>query len=143
MIHHVVRSGLAGLLLLGASTAVRAEIVTFANALSGTSEVPPNTSPGKGEIKAQYDTATRTLTWLGTYVGLTGPVTAAHFHGPAGPGGNAGVMVPAPAGESPFSGSAVLTDAQAAELTAGRVYFNLHTAAHPGGELRGQMTKAP
>ncbi|WP_298957189.1 CHRD domain-containing protein [uncultured Methylobacterium sp.] len=140
---HAVRAGLAGLVLLGGLAAARAETLTFASPLTGASEVPPNTSPGKGEIKAQYDTATKTLTWLGTYAGLTGPVTAAHFHGPAEPGKNAGVMVPAPAGESPFSGKATLTDAQAAELTGGRVYFNLHTAAHPGGELRGQMVKAP
>ena len=43
--------------------------------------------------------------------------------------------------QSPFEGSATLTDAQAAELMAGQWYVNVHTAAHPGGEIRGQVVK--
>jgi hypothetical protein len=38
-------------------------------------------------------------------------------------------------------GSATLTDAQAADLLAGRYYINIHTAATPAGEIRGQVTK--
>ena len=36
-------------------------------------------------------------------------------------------------------GTATLTDAQVSDLNAGLWYFNIHTAAHPGGEIRGQM----
>ncbi len=39
-----------------------------------------------------------------------------------------------------YKGKATLTAAQAADLTAGRWYVNLHTAKHPGGEIRGQVT---
>ena len=39
-----------------------------------------------------------------------------------------------------ITGSATLTDVQAADLMAGKWYFNLHTAAHPGGEIRGQVS---
>ena len=81
------------------------------------------------------------LTWKGSYTGLTGPATAAHFHGPAETGKNAGVAVPIAPATSPLEGSATLTDAQAADLMAGKWYVNVHTAANKGGEIRGQLTK--
>jgi hypothetical protein len=73
---------------------------------------------------------------------LSGNATAAHFHGPAEPGKNAGVLVAAPGvNTGPFEGSAQLTDDQAKALTGGQAYFNVHTAANPGGEVRGQLVK--
>jgi hypothetical protein len=51
-------------------------------------------------------------------------------------------VIPAAATPSPITGGATLTDAQAADLTAGLYYFNIHTAANPGGEMRGQMLPA-
>ena len=110
--------------------------------LDGASEVPANTSAGKGTADIDYDAASKKLTWKLTYSGLTGPATAAHFHGPAEAGKNAGVAVAIPgATASPADGSATLTDAQAADLMAGKYYVNVHTAANPGGEIRGQVTK--
>ena len=110
--------------------------------LDGKSEVPANTSAGTGTADVDYDAASKKLTWTLTYSGLSGPATAAHFHGPAEAGKNAGVKVPiANATSSPAEGSATLTDAQAADLMAGRYYVNVHTAANPGGEIRGQVTK--
>jgi hypothetical protein len=110
--------------------------------LDGKSEVPPTTSAGTATADIDYDAATKKLTWKLTYSGLTGPATAAHFHGPAEDGKNAGVAVAIPnAGSSPVEGSATLTDAQAADLTAGKYYVNIHTAANPGGEIRGQVSK--
>jgi len=110
--------------------------------LDGASEVPANTSAGKGTADIDYDAASKKLTWNLTYSGLTGPATAAHFHGPAEAGKNAGVAVAIPgATASPAEGSATLTDAQAADLLAGKYYVNVHTAANPGGEIRGQVTK--
>src|SRR5882724_5964366 len=111
-------------------------------ALDGKSEVPPNTSAGTGTADIDYDPASKKLSWKVTYSGLSGAATAAHFHGPAEAGKNAGVAVPItnPA-SSPVEGSATLTDAQAADLAAGKYYVNIHTAANPGGEIRGQVTK--
>jgi CHRD domain len=110
--------------------------------LSGAAEVPANTSAGKGTADVDFDAATKKLTWKLTYSGLSGPATAAHFHGPAEAGKNAGVAVAIPnATSSPAEGSATLTDAQAADLMAGKYYINVHTAANPGGEIRGQVTK--
>lgn len=110
--------------------------------LDGKSEVPATTSNGTGTADLDYDAASKKLSWKLTYSGLSGPATAAHFHGPAEAGKNAGVMVPIPgAANSPAEGSATLTDAQAADLLAGKLYVNIHTAANPGGEIRGQVTK--
>jgi hypothetical protein len=110
--------------------------------LSGKSEVPPNSSAGTGTADIDYDPATKKLSWKVTYSGLTGPATAAHFHGPAEAGKNGGVAVPIPnIASSPAEGSATLTDAQAADFLAGKYYVNVHTAANPGGEIRGQVVK--
>jgi CHRD domain len=110
--------------------------------LDGKSETPPNASTGAGTADIDYDAASKKLTWKLTYSGLSGPATAAHFHGPAEVGKNAGVAVAIPnATTSPNEGSATLTDAQAADLLAGKYYVNVHTAANPGGEIRGQVTK--
>jgi hypothetical protein len=110
--------------------------------LDGASEVPAVTTAGKGTADIDYDAATKKLSWKLTYSGLSGPATAAHFHGPAGATEKAGVAVAIPnATSSPVEGSATLTDAQAADLMAGKYYVNIHTAANPGGEIRGQVTK--
>jgi CHRD domain len=110
--------------------------------LDGKSEVPPNASAGSGTADIDYDAATKKLSWKLTYSGLSGPATAAHFHGPAEAGKNGGVSLAIPnATSSPVEGSATLTDAQAADLAAGKLYINVHTAANPGGEIRGQVTK--
>jgi hypothetical protein len=109
--------------------------------LDGKSQVPPNTSAATGTADIDYDAASKKLSWKLTYSGLSGPPTAAHFHGPAEPGKNAGVAVPISNTASGSEGSATLTDAQAADLTAGKYYVNVHTAANPGGEIRGQVTK--
>jgi CHRD domain len=110
--------------------------------LDSKSEVPANASAGTGTADIDYDPSSKKLSWKLTYSGLSGPATAAHFHGPADAGKNAGVAVAIPnAGTSPVEGSATLTDAQAADLVAGKYYINIHTAANPGGEIRGQVTK--
>ena len=128
-------------LQLAFNTPGRAETVKFKADLKGSSEVPPNQSAGSGSVTASYDTASKVLTWDGSYSGLSGPATAAHFHGPADAGKNAGVAVPIAPASSPLHGTATLTDAQAADLMGGRWYVNVHTEANKGGELRGQLNK--
>jgi len=105
---------------------------------------PGITSSGKGAATASLDTATKTLTWTVEYSGLGGPATAAHIHGPADPGADAGVVVPFTGNlASPIKGSATLTDTQIAQIEAGKWYVNIHTAANKGGEIRGQLAHAP
>jgi CHRD domain len=132
----VVAAGLA------MTPAALADSVKFKAALKSSDEVPPNQSKGSGSLDATYDTASKQLTYNATYSGLTGPATMAHFHGPADPGKNAPIVVPVQgSAASPIKGTATLTDAQAADLMAGKWYFNVHTDANKGGEIRGQVTK--
>lgn len=119
-----------------------ADTLRFHTTMNGPSEVPPKTTSGTGTVDATYDTATKKLDYNATWHGLSGPATMAHFHGPAEPGGNAKIVVPwGNDPTSPFSGTATLTDQQAADLMAGRWYANVHTAQNPGGEIRGQMMR--
>lgn len=129
---------LATALALGyASAATEA----YKGTLSGTSEVPPTTSKGAGTASVNLDTATKQITYNVTYTGLTEPAAAAHIHCGAAAGANAGVAVPFANAASPITGTATLTDAQMADLQAGKCYVNIHTATNKGGELRAQLAK--
>jgi hypothetical protein len=125
-------------LALGYATAATE---TFKGTLSGGAEVPPVTSKGSGTTTVNLDTATKQITYNVTYTGLTEPAAAAHIHCGAAAGANAGVSVPFANPASPITGSATLTDAQMADLEAGKCYVNVHTATNKGGEIRAQLAK--
>jgi hypothetical protein len=140
----MLRSALAALAcasVLALASPSMAAMVDLKASLDGKSEVPPNSVAGNGSVTATYDTDSKKLSWKGSYSGLSGPATAAHFHGPAPAGKNAGVAVPISPNGPSFEGSATLTDAQAKQLMDGDWYVNVHTAANKGGEIRGQLTK--
>lgn len=155
MHHHclAVAGGLIAVALAACAAAPAAPVApvatvrgtaAFSAVLSGGNELPPRPSEARGTLEASLDAATGLFTWTVVYAGLGGPVTAAHFHGPALPAQNAAVVVPMTGSlVSPIKGSATLTPAQAADLRAGRWYVNLHTAAQPNGELRGQVNLRP
>ena len=117
-----------------------ANVVRLGAQLSGAAEVPPKAVPGTGSAEVNYNRDTGMLSWRVSYSGLTGPLTGAHFHGPAGPTANANIVVPIANAPSPIAGEARITPAQAGDLMAGLWYLNLHTAANPPGEIRGQVT---
>jgi hypothetical protein len=118
-----------------------AESVAFKASLSGAQEVPANKTAGSGEALVTLDTTAKTINYTVTYIGLTGPATMGHIHGPALPGANAAPVVVFKSPESPIIGTASLTDAQIADLLAGKFYVNVHTAENKGGEIRGQLAK--
>jgi hypothetical protein len=114
----------------------------FKGTLTSAAEVPPVTGTGSGTATVNFDTATKQVTYTVTYTGLSGPAKAAHIHCGAAAGANAGVAVKFDNPASPISGtSPPLTDAQVADLEAGKCYVNIHTEANGGGELRAQLTK--
>ena len=131
------------LLALAGTSVAQAEMVKMSAKLDAAQEVPPTDSKGTGTADLTYDTETKKLEWTVEYSGLTGDAVAGHIHGPAAAGENAGVAVPFEGSlASPIKGSATLTDAQAADLEAGKYYVNIHTAAHKDGEIRGQVAKS-
>jgi hypothetical protein len=136
-------AGLSLAALLAMNSIASAEMVKFKASLKAAEEVPANDSKGTGTLlDATYDTSSKQLSYTADYSGLTGNATMAHFHGPADPGKNAGIVVPVQGTvASPIKGTATLTDAQAADLMAGKLYFNVHTEKNKGGEIRGQVTK--
>ena len=136
----------------GAVSAVDPTQPAFGGPLTGAQEVPAvvTTATGQGTVAISADGST--ITYLVTYSGLSGTANAAHIHtGAAGASG--GVILPLAVGPSPMSGTltaadftasgSVTTFAEAvAAIKAGTTYFNIHTTANPGGEIRGQILPA-
>ena len=135
----IVSSVLVGALAAGCTT-MAPKTPTYTATLAAE---PGITSSGKGIGTFTLDPATKMLTYNVQYEGLTGPAMAAHIHGPADPGASAGVAIPFASAASPITGTATLTDAQIADLQAGKYYVNIHTAANRGGEIRGHITLKP
>jgi len=121
----------------------------FGGPLTGAQEVPAVATAATGEGTAVISPDGSTITYVVTYSGLSGAAAAAHIHtGAAGVAG--GVILPLAVSASPMVGTltaadftasgSVTTFAQAvAAIKAGDTYFNIHTAANPGGEIRGQI----
>jgi hypothetical protein len=134
---------IASIAVLFAGTA-SAATVKFNATLTAAAEVPPTTSTGSGSATVSLDTTTHEITYDVTFSGFSSAVTAAHIHGPAEAGKNAGVVVPLgnnnPA--SPIHGTATLTPEQERQLTAGLYYVNVHSRNNPGGAVRGQLVQA-
>lgn len=115
----------------------------FEASLSPSQEVPVTASSGSGAAEVQFNENTNKVSWKVTYSGLSGSATAAHIHGPAAMGANAGVVIPLTGNldAQPIMGEMTVTAAQYADMAAGLYYVNIHTAKFPGGEIRGQLRK--
>ena len=137
LFRHCRRLALAGL-LAWAGAALAAGVAVN---LSGTQEVPPNSSPGKGsgQITVAPDGA---VSGSITVRGMT--PTVAHIHDGAS-GQNGPVIVKLDKTEGGFAVPAGtrLNEAQLARFNAGATYINVHSEAFPPGEIRGQLTPAP
>lgn len=105
--------------------------------LSGANEVPPvqTSASGDGTISIADDGA---VTGSVTTKGVQG--TAAHIHMGAA-GKNGPVIVPFTKDGDTYKAAAAakLNADQMKAFKAGELYFNVHSAANPGGEIRGQL----
>jgi hypothetical protein len=153
-------------LALASVMAVSAGAQSWTFVMTGAAEAPPNSSPATGSARATL--AGNILTVTGTFAGLTGNSSAAHFHccTAAPRTGTSGIATALDgAGQVPmgvtsgtfnfFLDLAQTTSYTSAFLTgsggtaagararliagfdAGTAYFNLHSTAFPGGEIRG------
>ena len=136
----IVTACLAGMTWAGLAHAAP---ISLKVTLTGAQQVPPVQTAGTGTADLTYDPTTRVVTWTITYSGLSGPATMAHFHGPAAEDKNGPVVIwlskQGSPPTSPISGQATLTPEQAQQFAAGDWYINVHTQAHPAGEIRGQV----
>ncbi len=123
-----------------------AQVLTFEFPLVGGQEVPVNASSGSGTATVTLDVDSGELNWNIEYSNLVAGTTAAHFHGPAPIGINAGVQVGIPGSPTPYGGTsgtlvgtATINNTQIQQLLDGLWYINIHSSAFPGGEIRGQV----
>ena len=114
---------------------------------TGDQEVPAVTTGGTATLSGTYDTLSKQLMYSITWTGLTGDVTVAHFHGPAAAGESAGPIQDIPIVTNGASGSTADTITASSDLhtalLAGKIYYNLHTANYPDGEIRAQVNLSP
>jgi hypothetical protein len=138
-----ILAGSAIALGLAAAGPACADSQTFKVPLTPDQCVPPVESSGSGSADLTYDSNSREVAWTITYSGLTSPVTMAHFHGPAGKGENASVVIWLTTEGSepgnPITGKATLDEDQAKQFTSGEWYLNVHTKDNPACEIRGQV----
>lgn len=141
--NRIPRASFAALAIVFFSIAAHATTVNLKADLKAAAEVPANDSTGTGTLTATLNTETNELKYHIEFNGLSGPVVAAHFHGPAAEGTSAKPQLPIKSSPivSPIDGSATLTPEQSKDLTDGKWYFNLHTSGNPRGEVRGQLVK--
>lgn len=138
---------LIGLALLGVvGSAAQATVWSFDCLMDGLQENPPNASPGTGFASGTVDDVSGAVSLSGTFSGLLASASAAHIHGLAGPGVNAGVLIPlsvTAATSGTVSGGGTLSAANVTGMLNGLTYVNIHTSVFPGGEIRGQIRIVP
>ena len=138
----IARSMRKGLLVLATATLSAGTSPALAEMLSFKADIQAiagTNSKASGTLTAEYDTSSKKLTWHGTYKGIGTYAISAVLHGPDP--GRPGAVVKLRNIDSPFEGTAIISDQPAADLEAGKWFILIRTAAAPQGELRGQLVR--
>ena len=110
---------------------------TLSLSLTGAAEVPPvtTTATGTAQITVRPDHTVSGSMKTSGFV-----TTVAHIHeANTGPNGPPIIMLTKTADGFDVPADAKLTDAQYASFLAGKLYVNVHSAAHPNGEIRAPL----
>ena len=109
----------------------------FAFTLRGDQEVPPTGETASGGCFAQFDSGTSTLAMVCTHNVVDATVMHIH-HGAAGVNGTVAFDLGSPVSpiEATWSG---MSPSDVADLFAGNLYVNIHSAGRPTGAIRGQI----
>jgi hypothetical protein len=121
----------------------------FGGTLSGAQEVPSVSGSATGTAQILVDTQNQVVHYLITYSGLSGDLVAAHIHF-GDPSISGPIMIPFKVGESPIVGTLTQANFQKTDqaptwadalnaIRTGHAYVNMHTAAHPSGEVRANL----
>ena len=143
LLHSLAAAALLAAPLAASADHLRPHLLLTAQ-LSGAQEVPAVATAGQGVAAITVNTTRDTIFIQAAFNGLSGPVTQVHFHdAAAGMNGPVGInLISMLRGNrlSGFLAGAQVTPLRIARLLRGLVYLNVHTAANPGGEIRGQAT---
>lgn len=152
MYRMAVRFGLLAALLAAIALPSGATVWVLTANLTGSQEVPPVSTTASGQAIMSYDDVSKLFNLAVYEVGISqSDIVGAHIHVGA-PGVNGPVIYDLDGGAS-WSGGGVIFSrfitgglfpaAHEAHLLAGNTYINIHTPAHPGGEIRGQLIPVP
>jgi Cu/Zn superoxide dismutase len=118
------------------------QLYYFGGDLTGAKQVPAAATAARGTVIAYYNSQSNQLVLTGDYQNLSSNISASHIHGPATPTTNAPVLYDVTNTGSTMgtlNASVTILQAQEADLLAGNMYVNVHSANFPGGEIRTQL----
>lgn len=144
----LIRSVILLFLFVSISSISKATLYDINVPVNSAQEVPPNASLGTATLLGTYNDVTNVLTFNYSFSNLSSNSTAAHFHGPAAVGVNAGVRIghtgfPTGVTSGNYSNTFTLSASNETEMLSGLWYLNIHTTSNPGGEIRGQVYAIP
>jgi hypothetical protein len=119
-----------------------ANLAVYNMTLTGTQEVPTNSSAATGTVKVVLNKTNGNVTVTGTFSGLSSPATAAHIHGPAAVGAPGAIIVPLTVTSSQsgtVTGSGTMDTTHMSDMLGGMTYVNIHSTMFPDGEIRAQI----